>query len=167
MAINDNITLNRIFDVLREIADRHQMIADSSIGDDATKGHDKDNDSVDPEPGEMAFPYMWVDVVGVGLDVGTGKSINAKNYTIKIFIADKHLDSARNDQEILSDTESILSDVIQFLLTNADFRKFSTNVGIINSTPARHATKDEVFGFEADILIRVPYKFCSGSLPID
>lgn len=166
MSLNDNITLNRIFDVLREIATRHKMLKASSVGDNATRGHDKDNDSVTPQPKELEFPYMFIDVINVGLDVGTGKSINAKNFTIKIFVADKHSDNSFNDQEILSDTEGILSDVIQTLLVNPDFRKFSTNIGIINQLPVRHATRDEVFGFEADLLIRVPYKFCHGALPV-
>ena len=167
MAVNDNITLNRIFDIFKQLAGCHKQLADFSVGDVATRGHKKDNNELTPERSEMKFPYLWIDPTGVVYDIGNSKQIVAKNYLINIFVADKHQDNSFNDEEILSDTEGILSDLIQWILTNPELRSFTTNVTTLTPQPARHATRDEVFGWEVVFTIRVPYKFCYSNLPIE
>ena len=169
MAVNDNITLKRVLDVIREIADGHDMLAGFSIGDAATRGHDKGQESktdTPDEPKELEYPYLWADPSSAGFEIGQGRAISSKLYSISLFCADKHSDNAGNDTEILSDTEGILSDIIQYIATHPTLRMFGLPVGVISANPSRHATIHEVYGWEAIIKIKVPYKFCHSNLPI-
>ena len=165
MAVNDRITLNRVLDVIREIADNHEMIADFSIGDAATRGHNKGEDQ-DDEPEELDYPYLWADPASAGYEIGQNRSISAKLYNISLFVADKHSDNAQNDTEILSDTEGILSDIVQFIATHPTLIQFGLPIGTIQANPSRHDTIHDVYGWEVIIPIKVPYKFCHTDLPI-
>lgn len=169
MAVNDNITLNRVLDVIREIAGNHEMLAGFSIGDAATRGHEKGQESktdTPDEPKELEYPYLWVDPIPSQYEIGAARSISAKIYNISMFCADKHVENAGNDTEILSDTESILSDIIQYIATHPTLKSFGLPIGNISASPSRHSTIHEVYGWEAVVQIKVPYKFCYSNLPI-
>lgn len=169
MAVNDNITLNRVLDVIREIAGNHGMLNGFSIGDAATRGHEKGQESktdTPDEPKELKYPYLWADPSATGWEIGQGRAISAKLYSISLFCADKHVDDAGNDTEILSDTEGILSDIVQYIATHPTLKMFGLPVGVISANPSRHTTIHEVYGWEAIIQIKVPYKFCHSDLPI-
>lgn len=169
MAVNDNITLNRVLDVIREIAGSHEMLAGFSIGDAATRGHDKGQESktdTPDEPKELEYPYLWADPSGTSLEIGQNRAISAKVYSISLFCADKHSDNAGNDTEILSDTEGILSDIVQYIATHPTLRAFGLPAGNLSATPSRHSTIHEVYGWEIIVQVKVPYKFCYSKLPI-
>ena len=86
---------------------------------------------------------------------------------MRLFVADKHYDNIKSEDEILSDTEAILSDVVQWILTNPALRNVLIPVGTISLQPAREGTKDDVFGWFGTIPIRISYKYCYQNLPID
>jgi len=156
-----HIDLTKVFDIIKEAATKHEMLADSAVGDEATRGYSKDENE------DLQFPYLWARPLPSQYQIGQNGSMVAKNYIIEIFIGDKHEDNARNDEDITSDTESILSDIIQYLANHPELRKLQIPTGIITASPAFHATKDEVFGWFANVTIRVPYNFCVSNLPID
>jgi hypothetical protein len=166
MAVNENITLNRILDVIREIATNHGQLGLNhfSIGDAATRGHDKGE--ADDEPGELLYPYLWADPTGTQYEIGQGRQINSKVYSISLFCADKHADNAQNDTEILNDTEGILSDIIQYIAGSPLLKQFGLPVGVLNAAPSRHSTLHEVYGWDIVINVKVPYKYCHSELPI-
>lgn len=168
---DDKFSLNVLLDVIEEIADSHKMVADFSIGDAATRGHDKgqreETGGQEEEPEEMKYPYVWADPVTTGYQIGQARSIAAKTYSVSIFVADKHSDDAENDTEILSDTEGILSDIIQYIATHPTLKKFGLPVGVISANVARHTTIHEAYGWEAVLAVQVPYKFCYNRLPIN
>jgi len=166
MGLNDNITLNRILDVIREIAGGHKNLGPNhfSVGDAATRGHDKGEESDNPK--ELDYPYLWADPAPSQLEIGAGRTISAKIYNISLFCADKHSDDAQNDTEILSDTEGILSDIIQYIASSPLLRQFGLPVGNLVMNPSRHTTIHEAYGWEVVIQIKVPYKFCHSELPI-
>lgn len=157
--LNDGVTLNRITDILKEIADCHEMIKDYDVGETASRGYN------DGEKRELNYPYLWVDYDSTSYNVAQGR-ISDKVYNMILFVADKHYDNIKSDDEILSDTEGILSDVIQWILTKPELKKILVSVGTISARPAREETKDDVFGWIATIPIRIPYKFCWSDLPI-
>ncbi len=165
MAKDDNISLNRIFDVIQEIAERHKMIEDNDIGDVASRGSSKGQNDDTKKPRELDFPYLFTNVIAVSYEVGASRTVSAKTYQINLFVADKHSDNAKNDNEILSDTESILSDLIQYIVQNQRLREFIVGIGVTNADPARHTTIQEAYGFQAVLSIKVKASICWELLP--
>lgn len=167
MATEKKTTLQRIFDIIRDIAEKHKMIADNDVGDRATRGHSKGQDKDEPSevPHELAFPYLFTDYVGTDLIVGQGASVQAKTYKINLFVADKHSDAAQNDEDILSDTESILSDLIIYITQNQELRNFIVGIGTTSLTPARHTTIHEAYGCQCVLNIKVKASVCWELLP--
>jgi len=167
MAIDKKTTLQRIFDIIREIAVKHKMIADNDVGDNATRGHSKGQNKDEPDevPHELLFPYLFTDVVGTDLIVGQGGSIQAKTYKINLFVADKHSDNAQNDEDILSDTDSILTDLLIYISQNPELKQFIMGVGTTSLTPARHTTIQEAYGFQCVLSIKVRAAVCWELLP--
>ena len=155
-----DITLNKIVDVIKAAADCHTMINDFHVGEDSSKGYNDD------ENRELIYPYLWMDFAPGSYEIGQARQIQSKTYNIILFVADKQYDNIKNDVEILSDTEGILSDVIQYLLTKPELKQYMVNVGTITPNPGRDDTKDGVFGWTATIPLKVPYKHCYTSLPM-
>lgn len=162
--IDENISLRRIFDVISEIADNHKMIEDHDIGNKASRGSSKGQDG-NGVPRELKFPYLFTDVAGVDLQVGQGGSVQAKTYKINLFVADKHSDNAENDTDILSDTESILTDLVMYLTQNRSLREFMVGIGTTALEPARHTTIQEAYGFQCILAIQVKASICWELLP--
>jgi len=77
--IKVNSTLNRIFDVVKAMAENHKMIADCSIGDAASRGTSKGKEDEDKKPRELEFPYLFVDANGVGVEVGQGRKCSCED----------------------------------------------------------------------------------------
>ncbi len=164
MSVDDNISLRRIFDVIKGIADKHKMLADNDIGDKATRGHSKGQEQ-DETPRELDFPYLFTDTAGVDMEVGQGGSIQSKTYKVNLFVADKHSDNAKNDVDILSDTESILSDVIMYITQNPTLREYIIGIGTTALEHARHTTIQEAYGFQCVLAIKVRASICWELLP--
>jgi hypothetical protein len=167
MPVEKKTTLQRIFDIIREIAEKHEMIADNDVGDNATRGHSKGQNKDEPEevPHELAFPYLFTDVVGTDIVVGQGGSIQAKKYKINLFVADKHSDNAKNDEDILSDTDQILTDLLIYINQNPELRQFIMEIGTTSLTPARHTTIQEAYGFQCVLIVKVQAAVCWELLP--
>jgi len=160
MALPKEITLNVITDKLKELADCHQMINDFEVGETAARGYS------DKQKKELIYPYLWVDYAPALLNIGQSRRISDKIYNLRLFVADKHTDNVKLDDEIMSDTEGILSDIISKVLEDPELKNIIINPGTITLTPAREETKDDVFGWIASVPFRVPYKFCYKDLPI-
>lgn len=155
-----DITLNKIVDIIKEAADCHVMLNDFHVGEESAQGYNDESKS------ELEYPYLWVDFAPSNYTVSNQKIIQDKVYNIVLFVADKQFDNIKNDVEILSDTESILCDVIQYILTHPNFKQFTSPVGSITINPGRDGTKDGVFGWTATFPIRVRYSQCHNTLPI-
>lgn len=157
----EQYTLNKVFDLFKSIVAQHEMLNGFGIEEDPTRGYDKENGE------ELSYPYCFINPMPIRYQMNTsGAGIAAKEYTIKVFVADKYYANAKNGEDILSDTEQILSDLVQWVSTNRDLRKFQLRADI-RPTPVRHQTISDVHGWEADFVIRVPYKLCYNHLPID
>ena len=162
--IDENISLRRIFDVIKEIASKHKMLADNDIGDKASRGSSKGQEQ-DETPRELKFPYLFTDTAGTDLEVGQGGSIQAKTYKINLFVADKHSDNAKNDVDILSDTNSILTDLIMYFSQNPTLKKYIIGIGTTTLEAARHTTIQEAYGHQCILHIKVRAAVCWELLP--
>lgn len=166
MGLNDGISLRRVTDILKEVADCHKMINDFEVGEEAARGYKDDNEDGDGRR-ELKYPYLWVDYGSAGYDVGTGRTIGAKIYTMRLFVADKQYENIKSDKDIMSDTEGILADVLQYLLSHPDLRKVIIAQGVLTALPAVEETKDNVYGWILNIPIKVAYPFCHTNLPFE
>lgn len=156
-----DITLNKIVDKIKAAAECHKMLNDVFVGEESAQGFN------DKEKRELNYPYLWIDFAPANLVISQNKILQTKIYNIILFVADKQFDNIKNDVEILSDTEGILSDIIQYMLTNPDLKQYTTQAGTIAVTFGRDGTKDGVFGCTATFPVRVPYSHCYKTLPIE
>lgn len=150
------ITVNQIIDVFRDIANRHLMINDFGNGPTYNIG----------AADELKFPYLWVE----NGDINTVFSVNGmkeKRLTFNLFLMDKINKGDDNFDEVVSDTEFILSGIIQefsqlpFYVQN----KLSLFTDI-NLTPVVEATDDNVNGWQATISLKIPIPYTYCEMPI-
>ncbi len=163
--ITNDISLRRLTDILREVADCHKMLKGFEVGEEAAKGYSDDNEAGTGKQ-ELAYPYLWVDYGSVGYEVGDGRNFSTKTYNMRLFVADKQYENIKSDKDIMSDTEGILSDIVQYLLGEPSLKKVIIAQGSITALPAREETKDNVYGWVLDLPIRVASAFCHSDLPI-
>ena len=55
MSLPENISLNNITDLLKEIAQKHNMLKGFEVGEEASRGYS------DKEKKELEYPYLWVE----------------------------------------------------------------------------------------------------------
>lgn len=163
--ISQDISLRRLIDILRNLADCHKMINGFEVGEEAARGYSDDNEA--GTKGELEYPYLWVDYVNVGYEIGAGRNLSSRKYLLRLFVADKQYDNIKSDKDIMSDTEGIMGDIIQHLLTFPDLKNVILDPGIYNAIPAVDATKDGVKGWILDLPLKTPNKFCHTDLPIE
>ncbi len=162
--ITNEISLRRLTDILREVADCHSMINGFEVGEEAARGYSDDDE--EGTKGELAYPYLWVDYDSAGYEIGSGRNLSSKTYTMRLFVADKQYDNIKSDKDIMSDTEQILSDIVQYLLQEPSLKKVIIAQGTITALPAVDATKDGVYGWILTLPIKVAYHFCASDVPI-
>ncbi len=162
--IDDNISLKRVFDVLAEIAEGHEQLADNDIGPNSNRGTSKGQDKKG-KARELNFPYLFTDISGIDLEIGKGGNVVSKTYKINLFVGDKQSDAAENDTETLSDCDSILTDIIMYFTQNPELRSFIIGLGVTTLEPVRHTTIQNVNGFQATLAVRVKAAICYELLP--
>ena len=162
-----DVSLRIITDKLREIANCHEMINGFEVGEEAVKGYSDDDEANEGKGNkELSYPYLWVDYDSTSYDIGEARSISSKTYSMRLFVADKQSDNIKSDKDIMSDTEGILSDIVQWLLSKEELRKIIVPNGRINATPTIDGTKDGAHGWSCTIPLKIPYVFCIENLPI-
>ena len=98
--------------------------------------------------------------------VGNGRGIGYKIYSMRLVVMDKYTPSSKNTTEVMSDTEGILSDFIQFLLTSSTTKDFRLDVTSIQGLPVRDSEVDGAEGWAGVIPFKIPYQFCATNLPM-
>lgn len=164
MPLTNDISLRRLTDILREVADCHSMINGFEVGEEAARGYSDDDEA--GTKGELAYPYLWVDYDSAAYEIGEGRHLSSKLYTMRLFVADKQYENIKSDKDIMSDTEGILSDVVQYLLTSPALKKVIIAQGSVTAIPAVDATKDGVYGWILTLPIKVAYHFCHKDIPV-
>lgn len=150
-----NKTLNDIVDNLEALASSHLMLEDFNCGNTA-----------DIATMELNYPYLHVDYSNTNYAFGTGRGIGFKIYTMTLIVLDKISTNITDSAEIMSDTEGILSDVVQFISTDSTMRDFRIQTTDINALPVSDNTTDGTQGWTCELGFKVPYDWCASSLPI-
>lgn len=154
-----NNTLNNIVDRLEQLAGQHLQIQDFNCGNTADIGTKTEDGR------ELKYPFLHVDYSNTNYEFGTGRGIGSKIYTVTVLILDKISTNITEAAEIMSDTEAILSDVIQFVSTDSEMKNFRIQNTDINAQPVKDNTKNGTQGWACELNFNIPYDWCSSALP--
>lgn len=154
-----NNTLNNIIDRLERLADSHLQIQDFNCGNTADIGTKTEDGR------ELKYPFLHVDYSNTNYEFGTGRGIGAKVYTVTVLVLDKISNNITESSETMSDTEAILSDVIQFVSTDSEMKNFRIQNNDINAQPVKDNTKNGTQGWACELSFNIPYDWCSSALP--
>jgi len=152
-------TLNNITDRLKLLSEEHLMLQDFNVGDTADIGTESENGR------KLKYPYLHIDYANTNYSFGTGRGIGFKLYTMTLVVLDKISDSITTSTESMSDTEGIISDIIQFITTDSSMRDFKIPVSSIVASPVADNTNDGTEGWTCQVGFKIPYGFCSSQLP--
>jgi hypothetical protein len=141
-------TLNNINDIFVDIATNHQQIFEIFIGEDYDVAASK----------KMNHALLIVNPSGASLpNTDNGYTSQTIDYTIKVVdLVNKDLS---NQQEVLSDTLSIIKDVVIVLSQNPDY--FDLNLNIISDVdfnPLNGVLDTDVTGWETTFTLEFPAK---------
>jgi len=153
-------TLNQMVDVFRDIANRHQQLKGFGFGDFADVGKSKN----------LVYPFLWVNVIP-----SQNISLKTVDYNFRLIVFDKvsqpkdndRGDESTNGLEVLSDTMSIIRDIILLLRYDKYYR--NANINLTNNpglSPAKDAFDSRVNGWFTDINLQVPSNYNTCDIPI-
>lgn len=155
-----NKSLINITDQFRQLAQNHNMINDFGSGNTADIGQSRE------ENRQLDYPYMWIDYSDTNYAIGQNRGISAKLYTMSLTILDKYSPNVKNVEDVMSDVEEYISDIIQYYLNSPTMKEFRLDTNSITARPVEDEDKDGAIGWNALITFRIPYAFCASNLPI-
>jgi len=150
------ITLNNINNIFEDIADNHLQVHEFFIGQDYDIAASK----------KMNHVLLVINPSGAVLPkTDNGYTTNTIDYNLKVVdLVSKDLS---NQQEVLSDTHSIIKDVVIMLNQNPDFHEMSLNIiGDVNLNPLDGVFDTDVTGWETTLTIETPLALSYCKTPI-
>lgn len=139
-------TLNQIFNLIETEANAHQQIAQYGRGD-----------VWEIQPKELDYCVLWA------IEENVSVSERTLIYNIRLICMDRVLPAEENEEEVMSDTLSILLDFVAY------FRQLHTeDISIQDSVsldPFTERFDDKVSGHACTISIKQPYSYNSCVIP--
>jgi hypothetical protein len=143
-----NTSLNQIILNLRTISQNHLQLKDFRFCDVADLGADS----------PIIYPLLWGDVLP------TNFSTKVVNLSIQLSVLDIVQTDLSNENDVLSDTLQIISDVINELKipSNGDLFLISDQV---TATPIKDAYGDTVAGWNCQLTFQIPNPYDRCAVP--
>lgn len=141
-------TFNNVYELLKRIAESHFQINTFYFGD-MSEIDGKDN---------IVYPLL------LAIPIQSEVNENTINHTFRIIVADMVDKDEANENEVLSDTQSILSDVVKVLRYESD------DYNLLNSPiliPFTERFGDEVTGWGGEFEIEFDFNQSECNIPID
>lgn len=155
-------TINQILDMVKSTVAAHNMLKDWGNGHVEAIGTSRE------ENRPLVRPYLWTDYVSTEYIVmQNSRGIAYKVYTFSFTVLDKYTPNVKNSQEVMSDTEGMLSDFLQWLTNNPAMREFRIQMKSYTALPVRDDAKDGDEGWTCNVAFKIPYEFCYSNLPIN
>lgn len=156
-----NKSLNNITDALEAFVEAHLQLKDIGFGHTSNIGVSlKDNR-------QLEYPFLHVDYSSTNYNLSANsRGISHKLYTMSLTVLDKYSPNTENSSEVMSDTEAMLADVVQYFMNSSTMKEFRLDVSSITAQPVRDEDKDGSEGWTALIPFKIPYQFCASNLPI-
>ncbi len=152
------MTLNNIEAIFKDIANRHKQI-NSFYNQQAF-----DVTSVE----EVIYPSLVINTNEIKLPKTAG-GYTSKNYSIELQIIDLVHKDESNKQEVLSDVDSILNDIVSELSSHPVYIESGiTLLGDITLNPLKQAYGDEISGWNTIFVLELPHmhSWCGSPLEL-
>ena len=146
------LTLNEIVKQLTDIADAHDQIAAYGVGDLA-----------EWNPTERNYPLMWVHYVGANTDEGVLSTVLRVGIFDRVHVGEEGEDVTHHEQEVLSDTQLIILDVLAYFVQGHQTEYYSLHQSDL--TPATEQMDDRVAGHFIDITVSQNWDFSKCQIP--
>ena len=146
------LTLNEIVKQLTDIADAHDQIAANGVGDLA-----------EWNPTERNYPLMWVHYVGANTDEGVLSTVLRVGIFDRVHVGEEGEDVTHHEQEVLSDTQLIILDVLAYFVQGHQTEYYSLHQSDL--TPATEQMDDRVAGHFIDITVSQNWDFSKCQIP--
>jgi len=150
------ITLNNINNIFKDIADRHLQIHEFFIGQDYDIAASR----------KMNHVLLAINPTSAILSkTDNGYTTNTIEYTLKVIdLVSKDLS---NQQEVFSDTLSIIKDVVIMLNQHPDYYEMNLNIiGDVSLSTLDGVFDTDVTGWETNITIETPLALSYCETPI-
>lgn len=145
-------SLNQALSALQAIADSHLQLKGSFIFCDVADLEAKN---------ELKYPLLWADVVPAQFST---KTIDLNLQLTCVDMVSKGLE---NEQDVLSDTLQILSDVVTILRQDPTyFNMFIINESL-SATPIKDHYQDEVAGWVCNVTLQIENAYNMCIVPIN
>lgn len=157
-----NSTINQILDTIKAAVSQYPMLKDWGCGHTSDIGVSREGSR------QLLRPFLWNDYVSTQYVVASNaRGIAYKIYTFSFTVVDKYTPNLKNSQEVMSDTEGMLSDFIQWFVNNPAFRDVRIQMQSYTAVPVRDEDKDGDEGWTCNVAFKIPYDFCFANLPFN
>lgn len=163
------MTHNQIILLLRGFAVAHKQINSMGFGDyNDDEGNTLNLNYSPDDKNSPVYPMLWADTGNAVVGLNSNANSQSSN-TYTVWILDKREADDRNTDEVLSDTQQILYDLLAFL-QNPQFS--DANLFYVDKTvtliPFRRADlRDVVTGWSMNIVFRIPYLADRCAIPLN
>lgn len=155
---NNQLSINKIVSIFRDLAVRHKQIQDFGYGPTY---------NIDSRSEPMLFAYLWLDDIGSVIE-STDAGYKSIYYTFDLYCMDKINKGDSNYDETVSDTNTILNQIIAEMAQHKYYRDMGLNLnGNITMEPVTEATNDNVNGWKATMTLKMPYRLVPCNIPIE
>lgn len=145
-------TLNETIKLLTDVADGHDQIAMSGVGDLA-----------EWNPTERNYPLLWI----VPLDTETEEGKLGRTFRVgcfdRVIKGEEGQDNQYHEQEVLSDMEMVLLDFVAYFVQQDQEGFFTTRIA--NLTPATEQMDDRLAGYFVELTILHDWDFNKCQIP--
>lgn len=146
------LTLNEIVAQLTGIADAHGQIAAYGVGDLG-----------EWNPTERNYPLLWIHYVGAETSDGVLDMTFRVGCFDRVLAGEEGEDVSGHEQEVLSDTQLILLDVLAYFAQGQHSGYYSARTS--NLTPATETMDDRLAGHFIDLTISQDWDFSKCQIP--
>ena len=154
---NDTISINRIVSIFRDLAIRHEMIADFDFGEEYDINASR----------QLKYPYLWVDVDDTSIISGAN-GYKERLIDFSLLVMDRIDMGSSNYQEIISDTHYIIETIVMEMSQHPFYVNMNISlVTDITLTPVIEATDANCNGYRADFTLKVPLRYTYCNSPIE
>ena len=145
-------TLNETIKLLTDVADGHDQIAMSGVGDLA-----------EWNPSERNYPLLWI----VPVDTETENGQLGRTFRIgcfdRVIKGEEGQDDQHHEQEVLSDMEMVLLDFVAYFVQQDQEGFFTTRIA--NLVPATEQMDDRLAGYFVELTILHDWDFNKCQIP--
>jgi hypothetical protein len=153
------MTIIKLKQMFKDIADKHEMINDYGFGPSYEIGADK----------PMKYTFVWAELIDSSLLMGEpGNGLLTQQYRFYLYCLDKVIKGDDNYLDTTSKCDYILKTFIAQLDQNETYIEMGMRIdGDVLFEPVYEQTEDIANGFQATLTLRMPMRYNPCNSPIN